>query len=405
MSTLCGLYLVAILVVIVCVNSSLCQRIIEEEALQKCFKNLHCEEALDSLVNNLDISNKLKLPKELDNLIKSLHDKKRGVIDEKWKNRNRFHKSFQTFKSIESKLNDMAKRSGGHIKVETITNTFEGNPVYLVKVSYHRIATTYKKPVIFIDAGHHAREWITHSTAMYLLDGLFRYDMPRGGLKYKTNDHRLSSLLPFFDFWIMPVVNPDGYLYTHQDPYNHEMRYWRKNRSVGKINSTDCIGVDLNRNYNFAFESGINMTCTEAYPGLKALSEVESLSLSRVLTENQDRIKMYISLHSYGSKIIIPYGYTDKRTENHDKLMAIAQLGTNAIKDIEGPSYERGISQDMIGYKVNGSSMDYAYEVAKIKLAFTFELAGKDFVVSPKEIIAVGYQTDIALTAMIKGSL
>jgi murein tripeptide amidase MpaA len=42
----------------------------------------------------------------------------------------------------------------------------------------------------------------------------------------------------------VPVVNPDGYEYTHT-----EDRLWRKSRS--RHNGDRCIGVDLNRNFDF----------------------------------------------------------------------------------------------------------------------------------------------------------
>lgn len=42
---------------------------------------------------------------------------------------------------------------------------------------------------------------------------------------------------------IVPVLNPDGYEYTHTQD-----RMWRKNRaSYGG----ECVGVDLNRNFRY----------------------------------------------------------------------------------------------------------------------------------------------------------
>lgn len=43
--------------------------------------------------------------------------------------------------------------------------------------------------------------------------------------------------------YILPVLNPDGYEYTH----THD-RMWRKNRAQ----YGECIGVDLNRNFRYA---------------------------------------------------------------------------------------------------------------------------------------------------------
>ena len=59
-----------------------------------------------------------------------------------------------------------------------------------------------KKPVVWIQCGIHAREWISITSCMYILDQLTFEDKVK------------KALLPKFDFYIMPVVNPDGYAYT-----------------------------------------------------------------------------------------------------------------------------------------------------------------------------------------------
>lgn len=50
-----------------------------------------------------------------------------------------------------------------------------------------------------IDAGIHAREWLTHTTALYFIAHV---------LKDK-------HLLDMMDFYVIPCLNPDGYEFTH----------------------------------------------------------------------------------------------------------------------------------------------------------------------------------------------
>ncbi|KAH7982467.1 hypothetical protein HPB52_005104 [Rhipicephalus sanguineus] len=59
------------------------------------------------------------------------------------------------------------------------------------------------------------------------------------------SDSTITTLLQTFDFYIFPVVNPDGYAYTFTSD-----RLWRKNRSGGR---RGCRGVDPNRNFAAAF--------------------------------------------------------------------------------------------------------------------------------------------------------
>ena len=58
------------------------------------------------------------------------------------------------------------------------------------------------KPVLWIDCGIHAREWISPATCLYILDML------------TSNTADARHILSKYDVHIMPVVNPDGYVYS-----------------------------------------------------------------------------------------------------------------------------------------------------------------------------------------------
>lgn len=82
-----------------------------------------------------------------------------------------------------------------------------------------RKKSTLKRPTVLIDAGLHPREWITQASAMVLITKLVYY--------FNMNaTHSLLDLLAFshneteaeqleaVDWTIVPVLNPDGYVYT-----------------------------------------------------------------------------------------------------------------------------------------------------------------------------------------------
>lgn len=67
---------------------------------------------------------------------------------------NEFYANYQTYSMIEAKLKALAA-SDSRVKLEEVGSSYEKRPLYLVKVSAKPEA---KRPVVFIDAGHHARE-------------------------------------------------------------------------------------------------------------------------------------------------------------------------------------------------------------------------------------------------------
>lgn len=58
------------------------------------------------------------------------------------------------------------------------------------------------KPIILVDGGIHAREWISPAFVTYLIQELVENEENR-------------ALLEEVDWYIIPVLNPDGYEHTH----------------------------------------------------------------------------------------------------------------------------------------------------------------------------------------------
>ena len=68
---------------------------------------------------------------------------------------------------------------------------------------------------MWIDGGIHSREWISPATVTWMLKELVE------------NDAAHPDLTEKMDWYILPVVNPDGYAYTRNGD-----RMWRKTRCV-----------------------------------------------------------------------------------------------------------------------------------------------------------------------------
>ncbi|QQP52967.1 Carboxypeptidase B, partial [Caligus rogercresseyi] len=86
-------------------------------------------------------------------------------------------------------------------------------------------------------------------------------------------------------WYIMPLVNPDGYEYTRTTS-----RLWRKNRAPPPKGSR-CFGVDLNRNWNPAMIPV--RTSIRVHTGLGA--EVKT---AKKLLSGLPDIRHYLGFHS-----------------------------------------------------------------------------------------------------------
>nr|CAG4649078.1 EOG090X00QE [Scapholeberis mucronata]SVE93443.1 EOG090X00QE [Scapholeberis mucronata] len=113
------------------------------------------------------------------------------------------------------------------------------------------------KNAIFIDGGIHAREWISPAFTTWLIHELVE--------NYAAHPQYVDNI----DWYIMPVINPDGYRYTFA--LNGD-RLWRKNRAPNPGGL--CIGTDLNRNFGFHWNEGGSsvVPCIDTYHGGSAFS-------------------------------------------------------------------------------------------------------------------------------------
>lgn len=170
---------------------------------------------------------------------------------------------------------------------ERMVMSFEGREVFALKISKGGFGG---KPIIFIDAGMHAREWVSQATMVYFLHRLVE------------DESVANELLENLDWIIIPNLNPDGYTWSYEQD-----RMWRKNRN---IISPTCTGVDLNRNFAFNWRQAQTPLCTLTFPGPSGLSEVESRALNDYMTRYRPNVRLYMSVHSFGDMMLWPWGFS-----------------------------------------------------------------------------------------------
>jgi len=194
------------------------------------------------------------------------------------------------------------------------------------------------------------------------------------------------------DFYLSPVVNPDGYIYSHSAD-SPSVRMWRKNRnnaidtSVRCKQSTPqrnncCLGTDLNRNFDFHWgESGSSTdACSEIFQGKTPFSEVESQAIRDTLigSELNGRVDMFITLHTYSQLWLHPYGHAPNAyPADKDELLRVSNLGAKALAKRYKTPYKVGSGADAL-YSAAGGSDDWAKEKAGVKYVYLLELRPDD---------------------------
>ena len=110
---------------------------------------------------------------------------------------------FWTLDEIYRYMDRMERQYPNLVRVLKIGQTYENRSILALTVSRDgRINQT--RPVVLVDAGVHAREWASHMSALYLINQLVESADKNEDLLYNT------------DWIIVPVANPDGYVYSYE---------------------------------------------------------------------------------------------------------------------------------------------------------------------------------------------
>ncbi|KAI0527735.1 hypothetical protein F5B22DRAFT_1138 [Xylaria bambusicola] len=258
--------------------------------------------------------------------------------------------------------------------------SFEGRPVQGI----HLWGKGGKdsKEAIFFNGNVHAREWITSMVVEYIL-----YQIVTG---YET-DELVQKVLDNYDFYVLPVVNPDGFVYTQTTN-----RLWRKNRQIRS--NTTAIGTDINRNWAVGFggDGSSPNPSSETFSGFAPFDAPETAALATYTRKLRDLhgIKLYVDWHSYAQTILLSYGYTcTDFPGNYDEQYDLAQGIASAIKGVYGTAFEYG-SGCLVLYQSSGNGRDYVTDVGKAQFGWGIELRDTQygFMLPPEQILPSGIE-------------
>ncbi|RWS12119.1 carboxypeptidase B-like protein [Dinothrombium tinctorium] len=240
---------------------------------------------------------------------------------------------------------------------KTIGSTIEGRMIPAMVINNDR---DVKKNAVVFECGIHAREWISHASCLWFIKELLSGDG--------------KKLLDKYEFHFIPILNPDGYVYT----FTHN-RMWRKNRRRNYFGlSVACDGVDLNRNFdiNFCRDLAARSMCSQAYCGSYAFSEKETQSMRDYVLElnKTAKIDAYFALHSFTQLWMYPYGFTSYEPRSIGQYRKLSKLAVEAIRNTHGKTYRWGSIFETMRYLVSGASLDWIESQNLADFSFAIEL-------------------------------
>ncbi|XP_035795949.1 uncharacterized protein LOC118468822 [Anopheles albimanus] len=349
---------------------------------------------------------------------------------------------YHRYADIVKFLGSLHRHHGHRVQLLHIGRSYEGRPLTVVRVSYAQPAARgerrrhkrpgapgTRRPAILIEAGASGREWLGPAVATWLLNRLVELPTP------VANGTQEVDSVQSYDWYVLPVLNPDGYEYSHE----HD-RMWSKSRGNSSDNDDDdegvqgvlasalmpswwpgagsggdrqCIGVHLDRNWGHRWGEGPGASrsrCSEDYAGPAPFSEPETRSLRDFLIgRNRRNLRLYLSLRSYGQTLSYPAdtdGAEEQEAAGRDEdVHEMASVGLDALRGSGTEQQYRLEAGATVGGAASGTAVEYARYRAGIRYAYTLRLPDTGthgFLLPPSNIVSTGRDLFELLKGMIE---
>lgn len=193
--------------------------------------------------------------------------------------------------------------------------THEGRTSRAIKIS--KKSATPKNGILFL-GGVHAREILNPDLLVKFVLSLCNAYVSKTGLTFGGKEYtekNVQQIVDGLEIFVFPLVNPDGRAFV-QSP-NGDV-WWRKNKNPNT--GLPSMGVDINRNYDFLWDSGIGTSSnslSEIYKGTQPNSEPETRNVVHLINKYEN-IACVFDVHSYSQTVLYPWGDDDNQSEDPD---------------------------------------------------------------------------------------
>lgn len=269
--------------------------------------------------------------------------------------------------------------------IELPHRTWENRVSHAVRVS---TGDSANRVGVLFTGSMHAREWGGSDICITFIVNLINAYRANSALNYGGKSFtaaQVRTILENLDLFVFPDVNPDGKNCSQTQDF-----WWRKNRNPNTAVSPSNPGVDLNRNFDFLWDSGIGTSSnpsSETYKGESAFSEPETRNV-RHLLDTYPNIGYFVDVHSYGGLILYSWGDDNNQTtdpeqnflnpahdgkrgvpgkgyrefipsQDQNTIISLADRMNEALAAVRGKSYT--VQQAVGLYPTSATSDDYAF--------------------------------------------
>jgi carboxypeptidase T len=252
--------------------------------------------------------------------------------------------------AVYDEINALASAHPGLAAVETIGHSVEGRPMLALHIGRH---DGKQRPEALLTANIHAGEVLSSRVALGAAQRLIEDD---------GKDQWITSLLDRTDFWIVPVLNPDG--------YHRVISTGGAGGSMGT--RKNAHGVDLNRNYTLVPGAhsrhplaGNRRPKSQYYMGPRELSEPETSAIAALAASHD----FYVAIngHTVAGKFLYPYCFVSRPAPDRASFIMAGQAFI-----ARQPNVKYKVQQSYSWYPTLGDMDDFLY-IRHGVMSFTVE--------------------------------
>ncbi|KDQ52245.1 hypothetical protein JAAARDRAFT_50362 [Jaapia argillacea MUCL 33604] len=282
---------------------------------------------------------------------------------------NVYHSDYHPLYEIDGFMHEIAALYPDLVTLVRLGHSGEGREMFGVKISttgtghigergdtngrhkkgkgIHETAPNTKMGFV-VTGAQHAREWVATAASVYLTHAL---------VANSSEPHSMAHLLDEWDFYVIPVPNPDGYEYTWETD-----RFWYKNR----MQLAPADGYKWKKPHP-------DQPCHHLYPGHRPFEAPEVNNIANYII-TLPNLKAFVDFRSYGQMLSTPYSYSCKKTPVDAEDQIEAALGAaSAMKKSHGTVFTTGQLCSTL-YRAPGNIVDWMYHRKGVKYSYAAHL-------------------------------